>query len=1074
MLRNLKLRTKLPLLIFLTVAATVTGFLALLAFEGWRNAEGAAYARLDTTLNKDRASVQSWVDTIRSDLTVNATENTVTSALQKLGGAYGAIDDPTGELQRIYIEENPHPVGEKHLYDFARDGSGYSIAHRRYHGFFRALQQARGYHDVFLFDAEGNLVYSVFKELDFATNLMDGPWSDSGLGTAFRGAVERAGMENPVFFVDFASYGPSNGDAAGFAGIAITAPDGAVLGVLAVQMPTDQITSLLSDSAEIETLLVGPDMLPRNKEGQDAANRLEDEALQLALDGQSGHIEGEITTGEQGLSSYAPVELGAFTWAIAAQMSNQTAFAGINLLLMKAAIGGGVLLVLATLVGFGLSRGIVGPVNGVRAGLMGLVRGNYDAPIAGADRGDELGDMSRSADELRETLLEARAAETDNIFRGAGFQASSAAMLMLDSDLCVTYANAAAESFFADHSSIFAAGGLHDGSVSLTGQGADRLMPNPESLQRAMAEPEALPTTLYFRLDDTRFAMRLGAVSDDQGRMIGTVVEISNATREFMDRALMVTIDRFLSTIKLDRSARITEVNGTMAEVLGCATGDLVGQGALDVFAFDPEEDAANGAVLDRLEQGENVFGLFRLRGKDGAMHWLQGGFSPVLDTDGQPAMFLFMGSDVTEDRDKLLEAEHEQQRVAQSQVQVVECLRVGLTALAEGNLTEVLEEEFAEGYDELRLNFNEAAGKLREAIAMVMENAGAIHREVGEIASSADDLSRRTERQATTLEQTAAALDELTSSVRSAAQGADRANQMVTEARGNAEKGGLVVSEAVAAMGQISSSSDQISKIITVIEDIAFQTNLLALNAGVEAARAGEAGRGFAVVASEVRALAQRSSDAAREISGLISSSGDHVKRGVDLVGQTGDALRGIVSSVSDIAGHVAEIAQSAKEQSSGLDEINTAMNQLDQVTQQNAAMFEETNAASQALSSEADTLKLTVGRFNVGQPANSGAPAQVAPAPAQAAAMGPHDKDQASARAEGDAAERDTGEETGAPATPGVVAQLPAKGPEPEARDAVVTPTPTFRSGRTSLPQADGSAALAVAADDDDWEEF
>jgi methyl-accepting chemotaxis protein len=248
-----------------------------------------------------------------------------------------------------------------------------------------------------------------------------------------------------------------------------------------------------------------------------------------------------------------------------------------------------------------------------------------------------------------------------------------------------------------------------------------------------------------------------------------------------------------------------------------------------------------------------------------------------------------------------------------------------------------------------------------------VIENADLIQGEASEISSAADDLSARTERQAATLEQTASALDELTSSVKSAAEGAAHANSLVDTARENAEASGDVVREAVDAMGEIEASSQQISKITGVIDEIAFQTNLLALNAGVEAARAGEAGRGFAVVASEVRALAQRSSDAAKEIAGLISSSSTHVKRGVGLVGQAGDALGGIEKSVADIHNFVAEIAVSARQQSSGLAEINIAVTKLDQVTQQNAAMFEQTTAASHSLTQEAETLSATVAQFHI-----------------------------------------------------------------------------------------------------------
>ena len=245
--------------------------------------------------------------------------------------------------------------------------------------------------------------------------------------------------------------------------------------------------------------------------------------------------------------------------------------------------------------------------------------------------------------------------------------------------------------------------------------------------------------------------------------------------------------------------------------------------------------------------------------------------------------------------------------------------------------------------------------------------NVDSIRNETTEITSSADDLSRRTEKQAATLEETAAALDELTASVRSAAEGADDASKMSTDAQANAQQGGEIARQAMKAMDGIKSSSQEISKITSVIDDIAFQTNLLALNAGVEAARAGEAGRGFAVVATEVRALAQRSSDAAREINTLISSSGEQVKQGVELVDRTGEALASIVNSVAEISNRVSAIASSTRDQSSGLAEINTAVNELDYVTQQNAAMFEETTAASHALTSEADALAGAVARFRM-----------------------------------------------------------------------------------------------------------
>jgi methyl-accepting chemotaxis protein len=253
--------------------------------------------------------------------------------------------------------------------------------------------------------------------------------------------------------------------------------------------------------------------------------------------------------------------------------------------------------------------------------------------------------------------------------------------------------------------------------------------------------------------------------------------------------------------------------------------------------------------------------------------------------------------------------------------------------------------------------------------MAQVIEASDGIKRGSGEISQASDDLSNRTENQAATLEETAAALDQLTASVKSAADGARSVEAIVTDARDEAVKSGTVVRSAVEAMTNIERSSEQISQIIGVIDDIAFQTNLLALNAGVEAARAGDAGKGFAVVASEVRALAQRSSEAAHQIKELIGGSAHEVENGVELVGKAGAALESIVGQVSNISQLVTEIATSAREQSSGLNEINIGVTQLDQVTQQNAAMVEQSTAASHLLQKDALSLASLVERFQVSE---------------------------------------------------------------------------------------------------------
>jgi methyl-accepting chemotaxis protein len=320
----------------------------------------------------------------------------------------------------------------------------------------------------------------------------------------------------------------------------------------------------------------------------------------------------------------------------------------------------------------------------------------------------------------------------------------------------------------------------------------------------------------------------------------------------------------------------------------------------------------------------------------------------------------------------RLAEAERAQNqaeaaRIAEEDRIAITAIAAGLTALAEGDLTHRVTVELAPKAQQLKTDFNSAATQLEQAVSVVVANVSAIRSGAGEISQAADDLSRRTEQQAASLEETAAALDQITATVNRTASGARQASETVKAAKGDAETSGVVVRDAVAAMGAIEKSAQEISQIIGVIDEIAFQTNLLALNAGVEAARAGDAGRGFAVVASEVRALAQRSAEAAKEIKVLISASTTQVNSGVSLVGQTGDALDRIVGRVAEIDGLVSEIAASAQEQATGLQQVNTAVNQMDQVTQQNAAMVEESTAASHSLTQEAETLASSVARFEI-----------------------------------------------------------------------------------------------------------
>jgi methyl-accepting chemotaxis protein len=970
---SLSIRTKLPLfMVALTVVAVTTmGTISYVSSRHYLDDEVGT--RMSALSAMRAATVAELFERIDADLALHAAHPATRAALAEFTAAFNALSHPEKELQQAYIDGNPHPLGQKDRLLSAATGTAYDAVHAQHHGYFDRLQDTYGYYDVFLFDADGNLVYSVFKERDFATNILTGTWRDSGLARVVAAALE-TGADEPSAFDDFAPYGPSNDAPASFIARPIFDTAGQVQGVIAYQMPVDAMNAVvrvptgLGDTGDV--FLLGADSLMRT----DTRTTEENDILRTRVDNPvvARALAGEVTRGEifrdgAGHLYYAhPISFLGTTWAMVVRQDLAELNAPLAALSQRFAINGLMLLAAALLAAMVIARNISRPVSALGAAMQAVAGRNYDTEIPATDRGDEIGAMARTLSDFRQSLLEGEATAQEAAFKGAGFEVCGAPMLVTGVDLRILYANNAMTRMVAERTADFrsvVAG--FDGST-LLGRDID-VFPFPAGPMRdRIAAGAPLPIREKIRIGEGYLGLLFDSVHDREGRHIGYVAEWRDQTIQMQNEVVLKALDARQCRVQLRLDGSVKSANEVFRSLFALSEADLVGIEGKSIIARETDPDGA-ASIWDEGLAGRAVSGLFRIR-HAGREYIVEGSLNPMPDERGETAGYLFMAANVTEQRAAMVAAESRRTAMVAEQRRVVDALGRALGLLADGDVTTRIETPFPEDYESLRRDFNTALQSLDSALGEIVNNAELIRGEASQISRSNNDLSKRTADQAASLEETAAAVEQLAASISSGSVKAREAAATASEAREHALSGGQVVERAVSAMGAIEASSQEIAQIVSVIDGIAFQTNLLALNAGVEAARAGDSGRGFAVVASEVRALAQRCSEAAAEIAKLVGSATQHVTSGVSLVGEAGTALGTIIDSVSEISRHASEIASSAVEQSSGLSSINAAMSHLDKVTQQNATMVDQTSAASQLLDKEATSLSRIVGRFRVG----------------------------------------------------------------------------------------------------------
>ncbi|MDO8293715.1 MAG: methyl-accepting chemotaxis protein, partial [Gallionella sp.] len=595
----------------------------------------------------------------------------------------------------------------------------------------------------------------------------------------------------------------------------------------------------------------------------------------------------------------------------------------------------------------------------------------------------------------------------------AAVDGAMTAIMMVDRDLVINYANRATIELL----------GRNQGEMrkiypgfdvkNLVGSCIDQFHANPMHQRRLLNNPNNLPFKTDIKVGSLRFALNVTAILDNQGNYIGNSLEWADVTeqrqKELEVARLQSAINGATSNLMLcDDNLNIVYANPAVMAMFrnraaelrqafpGFDPDNLMGQN-IDKFHKNPAHQRALLKDRSRLPAKAEIKVLdlefevnaTMINGPAGEymgnmVEWKDiteqkdaerqiralvaeaglGEFSKRIDTSRFGGFFQQLGTLLN----SLMDVSEK------SMTDVAEVIQ----QLAQGDLTGGIEAEYHGLFGRLKTDVNGTVENLRTMVDQIREGAININTSASEISQGNTDLSQRTEEQASSLEETASSMEQMTSAVKSSADNARQANQLAAGARDQAERGGDVVGKAVAAMSEINRASKKIADIIGVIDEIAFQTNLLALNAAVEAARAGEQGRGFAVVAAEVRNLAQRSAQAAKEIKSLIKDSVEKVEEGSRLVGDSGKTLDEIVTAVKKVSDIIEEIAAASQEQSAGIEQVNKAITQLDEVTQQNAALVEQAAASSESMDEQASALTELMGFFRTGEQEQAPAPAR------------------------------------------------------------------------------------------------
>jgi methyl-accepting chemotaxis protein len=875
--------------------------------------------------------------------------------------------------QQRFIANNPHPVGKKHLLDTAGTDS-YASVHGRLHPILRSYLDRFGYYDIFVIDvATDTVVYTVFKEIDFASHLDPLQAAGNGLVRAYEKAKTLA--PGVVHFEDFAPYVASYDAPAAFASMPIVR-NGAVVAVLVFQLPVDRINALVNDEAGLGTTgtsyLVGADGLMRTQSRFTTTptifkSKIATDAVAAALKGDRGVGRYVGPAGKPVLGAWSPVKLAGLPWALVTEvdeaeaLSSATTMSWILLAVFIAAVAG--LVAMAGRFASKLTSRVRVAVDHASA----VARGELDGEIV-VDGQDEVGDLLEALRVMKTELFGRMLAEKNEALRiRQALDTAAANVVVAGPDGVIVFANRAVNDLVGRYSSDFRSSFPRFGGA-LVGEPL-------ASLEVATGERERSIGKRTYRV------VSVPIVGSD-GKSVGTVVEWRDLTEEVDAAAQVESLIQAASDGVLDRRLDPQRFHGFMRRI-GAGMNQM-----LDALVAPLTVAAQN---LERLSKGDVPPPINAQY--NGAFEKLRNNVNSCsnavrqLVEDAEHLSHAAVAGDLHARADlgrhagdfrRVMEGVN---HTLDALVAPVEETKHMLGLLADGDLTGRVTGNFVGEYAALKDAANRSAENLQALATEIRSVASVITSASNEIAEGNASLSDRTQQEAASLEETWASVRDLTTTVQHNSESARDARRIADESSAKADEGRTIVASAIEAMQAIERSSSRIDEIIGVIDEIAFQTNLLALNASVEAARAGEQGRGFAVVASEVRNLAQRSAKAAREIKVLIAESSSRVADGARLVNASGKTLEGIVGSAHGVAQLIAKISDAGDEQAAGIVQLQRSIEDLEASVQQNAALVEEVSAASNSLREQAQHLDQQMAVFKT----DDGAPGVAAPAQQQ-----------------------------------------------------------------------------------------